>query len=106
MYLYIENEIYNDGSYRIRFLNGLIDQIKADHDELIRLWAEIKNRNATGEDTQQIFEKMAWIKKGLSCVKDCNQGTIEGVYWTGLENIERDLKVMEYQIIRMIWPVL
>ena len=94
MYLY--NEIHSNESYRIRFLNGLIDQIKADHNELIRLWAKIKkNRRATGEDKQRIIEKIAWIKKGLTCFKDFNQSKIEGVIWIGLENIERDLKSME-----------
>jgi len=94
MYLY--NEIYSNESYRIRFLNALIDQIKADHNELIRLLAKIKNRNATVEDTQQIIEKIAWVKKGLTCFEDFNQSKIEGVFWIGLEKIERDLRLMKY----------
>ncbi len=77
MRLYPGNEIYRERTYRIRYQKSLINQIKADHFELVRLWDRIENREKKVEDTERILERIAWINRSIYEIDDINKNNIE-----------------------------
>lgn len=102
MFQYPINEIYGERTYRVRYQQSLIQQIKADYLELNRRWDRFQNGKRNIEDSEQILERIAWIRKSMSEIEDINKNDIEGINWGDMKKIDENIKSMKCKIIRII----
>ena len=83
--------LHKEKWYRIRFMNGLIEQIKIDHAQFIRL--SDKYDGGLMSLSEDALKSMSWLRIELKLFKDLRQMGIEGVTCPEINLIEKDLSL-------------
>ena len=83
--------LYNDVGHQIRGQNVLINQIKEDYKECKKRWERIQKEVADISEAEKILQIIAWVKTGLSELKEIQGSTIEGVSWGEINKIEKEI---------------
>jgi hypothetical protein len=106
MFGYPGSELRGQTTYRRRVQSSLKNQIKADYNELVRVWKEFQNGQTSIESGERILEKIGWIKTAINEFRDINEGDIEGVSWAEMDTIDRNVQSMESRVMRIIMSII
>jgi len=99
------DNLYNDKSYRIRCMKGLLKQIKEDHDECSRLWKRLENGAGNVFEIEELVKGQAWLKEELNTFKEMRDRAIEGISWGEIEHIEKEVKEKETNIKLLLYSI-
>ena len=91
-------DLYNETGYRIRYMEGLIVQLREDYAELNQLWKRLERRAVASSEMEELVRVFSWLRKGLSVFEELRRRGIEGVTWGELEDIERDVEEKEMDL--------
>ena len=91
-------DLYNKTGYRIRCMEGLIVQIREDYAELKQLWKKLERRAVAPSEMEELVRVFSWLREGLSVFEELRSRGIEGVTWSELEEIERDVEEKEMHL--------
>ena len=83
--------LYCDRRYRMRFVRGLIEQIKSDHADLIRLKEKLCAGHISDAEEEEFKQILCWLKQGMREYLRIKTKDMEGVLWTEIEQIEKDI---------------
>lgn len=86
-------------------MNGLLTQLKADHEELHRLWEVWIEEGFNVSIEEDLIERLSWLRQGLKVYKELSYGTIEGVVGGQLEGIENSVRGKEADLKAVAFPL-
>ena len=91
-------DYYNENSYRIRSIKGLIDQVKEDHYYLNSLLKRIEEGETDVCLIEELRRVSSWLKQGLNTFEEVKKAGIEGVLCGEIEKIDHDMKSKETRL--------
>ena len=83
--------LYSDRRYRMRFVRSLIEQIKSDHADLIRLREKVCAGHISGAEAEEFEQILCWLRQGIREYYRIKSNDMEGVLWGEIEQIEKDI---------------
>ena len=89
------NELCYDSAHRTRTLRGLITQIQRDYAALNHLFDQIDHGGPDASVLEEIEKRVSWIRLGLRHLNSIGKHNIEGIFWVGLDRIEKDIERIE-----------
>lgn len=84
-----------EAACRIRSAEGLICQIRKDYKELTRLWQGFRRGTIDAPGIDEAVRLISYIREGLGALSELRRGDPEGVLWTGLDDMARDISDKE-----------
>jgi hypothetical protein len=90
---------------RIRRSEALIERIRRDHLELNRLWERFRKGTIDVPGIDEAFGLTASIREALCALEELRREDIEGVLWTGVDDIRRDISDKETTLINCIFLI-
>ncbi len=97
--------LYNEKSYRIRSIKGLIDQVKEDHYHLNTLLKRIEEGETDVCLIEELQKVSSWLKQGLNTLEEIKKGGIEGVLCAEIEKIDHDIKSKEIRLNNLFFSL-
>lgn len=96
-----------EGSWRskgdaIRCAKSLGRQIKADHEEMTRLWKKSEKMSLDTKDEEEMGRALAWLICEIGLYRKLGNRGIEGILMGGMDEIEKDVIEKEKKIIEKI----
>ena len=91
-------KLQSDNSYRIRFTDSIIEQVKKDFSDLNRLMEKLKTGIITSSEIDEIWQKISWIKQGLKSFNNMKHGHIEAVLSVDVPDVEKHMIEIENSI--------
>ena len=89
-----------DTGYRIRCVRGLTAQIRADYDEMNRLWMKWINGSNDNSTETEMMRLMSWLRQEIGLYRGVASRGIEGICWGEINEIEKDLSAKENVMMR------
>ena len=86
-------------------MHGLAEQVKNDFAELNGLMKKLSTGPLDIFEMEQILQKISWIKQGLNMLKKLRMIDIEGVIWSEIDKIEKDVEYIEIHFNKRIFPL-
>ena len=87
------DDLWADSGYRIRCMRSLIGQIKSEYAGL-NSFLTIKSGGRNILATDEVLEKIAWIRQALKVFDRLKMMDIEGVFSTEVEAIKKDIRAI------------
>ena len=92
---------YQNSACRIRCMKSLVEQVRIDYREFNKLRRICKKDEENIGVAKELTRRLCWIKQGLNVLNALGQGTIEGVLWGELEEIEKDVMNKKFDLERV-----
>ena len=83
---------------RMRNTEGLICQVRKEHLELNRLWEGFEKGTIDEPGIDDLVGLMCSIRVALGALDELKREDIEGVLWTGSEDIRQDISEKEMSL--------
>jgi hypothetical protein len=84
------DDLCADSGYRIRCMQSLTEQIKSEYANM-NSFLKIKNGGKNILATDEVLEKISWIRQALKVFDRLQMMDIEGVFSTEVEAIKKDI---------------
>lgn len=100
------DDLNQDVTWGIRFVRGLMDQIKIDYVELNRLWKMRKKDEANICIERELTERLSWINQSLYVLSEMRKNEIEEVISGEIGHIEKEVGLKEVDMKKHLFSVL
>lgn len=91
----IQEGLWRDKGCRIGCVKSLGEQIRADHEEMSRLWKKRVNRSLDKSDEEEIGRLLSWLRQEIGLYRELGNRGIEGISLGEIEEIEKDVQDKE-----------
>ena len=97
----IQDGLWRDKGYRIRCVTSLREQIRADHDQLSRLWKKWKKESLDKSDKEDMVRLMSWLRQEIGLYKKLRNRGIEGISLGEIAEIEGEVNDKEKAMMNL-----
>ena len=86
-------------------MRSLVEQIKEDYAYFTRLWEKLEKGETDSSLIEDLSRVLSWKKESLNTFKEMKKRGIEGVSWAEVDNISKDIKDKEMNLLYLLYSI-